>query len=145
MADITQTPANVRTTAASKFAYARAGEAISAGDLLYLNSTDAKVYKADSSTAVKAACVGMADNSAAADQWVRYATGPQQIGDDPANERVNPGGTVVVGETYFVSSNAGKFQPSGDVGSGEFVTKVGIGVTTSLIELFLHRSGIAHA
>lgn len=145
MGDIVQTPANVSIAAAKRTADGIAGEAIDAGNLLYVKTSDGKLYKSDSSTTEKAKCVGMAGNSAAVGQPVRYATGPTQIGDLPTDNRINPGGTVVVGESYFVSSNAGKFQPSADVGAGEVVSKAGIGVSASLIELLIHNSGATRA
>ena len=145
MADITQTPANVDTTGATKFADGVAGEAIDAGDLLYINSTDGKLYAADHTTVAKAAHVGMAANSAAINQPVRYATGPQQIGESPATERVNPGGTVAVGQVYVVSANAGKIALESDLSTGDIVSIFGVGVTTSLIEIQRHNTGTAHA
>lgn len=145
MADITQTPANVDISGATRYADGTAGEAIDAGDLLYENSTDGKLYGALNDTVAHATLKGMAGNSAAAGQPVRYYTGPQQVGDDPANERVNPGGTVAIGQVYCVSPNAGKIAPLSDLGTGEITNIFGVGVTTSLIEIQIHNTGVGHA
>jgi hypothetical protein len=132
MADLSVTPANVLPYAGAKIQEGRAGEALTAGQAVYLH-TDGKVHKADCSTLAKAAAVGVTLNGAAAGQPVSYA----QAGG------VNPGATVAVGAVYGVTDTAGGIGPIGDRSTGDYITILGIGVTTSRINLAINASGVA--
>lgn len=136
MADIPQTPANVAAAANTPFRDGTAGATIVAGDVLYKDATDSdKLKPAVNSALASAAAVGVARNGGANGQPIRYQTG----GDN------NPGGTVVIGETYYVSPQGGKFAPYADVLSSDFRTTLGIGTTTSNIKLAISVGGIALA
>lgn len=136
MADIVQTPANVLAAVNTPTRDGIAGATIVAGDALYKDSTDGNKLKLAIDTPVaSAAAVGVALNGGASGQPIRYQTG----GDH------NPGGTVAIGETYFVSSNAGKFAPDADVLAGKFRTTLGIGTTASNIKLAISVGGVAVA
>ena len=133
MADITQTPANVAAATGSPTKDGIAGVTIVAGDVLYKDSTDnGDLKKAVDSAEASAEAVGVALNGGADKQPIRYQTGGN----------INPGGTVVVGEIYNVSSNAGKFAPDADVAQSKYRTILGVGVTSSLIKLQISISGI---
>ena len=55
------------------------------------------------------------------------------------------GTTMAVGAVYVQSATAGKIAPEADLGSGEYVTSLGIASSTTEIKLSLHVSGTAHA
>ena len=134
MADITQTAANVRSTSNARRKSYTAGEnGIEPGDQLYLDSN--KVKNADNSTEAKATVIGTALGYADLDQPVEV----HESGD------LNPGGTVVVGECYVVSSNSGKIAPSSDLTTGQYCTYLGIGKSTSLISYNPDVTGATHA
>lgn len=136
MADITQTPANVAAASGAPTKDGIAGATIVAGDVLYVDATDGnKLKRAVDSALASAAAVGVALNGGANGQPIRYQTGGG----------INPGGTVAVGETYFVSRNAGKIAPDIDVLTGVFRTALGIGTTTSNIKFGINVGGIAVA
>lgn len=136
MADLTVTAANVvKGTPEPTLITGIAGEAVTAGQPGYLDSTTGKYMRAQSDSAVKAAAKGVFLNNAALDQPC----------DLVAAGNYNPGATVVIGETYYVSGTVGGIQPSGDVAAAEFVTVLGIGTTASNIKVSINASGIAHA
>jgi len=56
---------------------------------------------------------------------------------------IAPGGTVTVGEIYVVSGSAGRIAVEADNGSGEYVTVLGVGVSSSRIDLSINASGVA--
>jgi hypothetical protein len=134
MADITVTAASVVSGSNAVIIRTKLfGEACTAGQLVYLNSSDDKLYKAKDDTAVHAAVVGILLNGGGAGQPGAY----QLAG------YVNPGGTVVVGMVYGVSDNAGGIAPYTDLGSGDFVSVFGVGYSATLILIGIQVSGVA--
>ena len=133
MADITQTAASVAAASAAPFQEGTAGATIVAGDVLYKDSSSSEQLKlAINSAEASAEAVGVALNGGATGQPIRYQTGGN----------INPGGTVTIGESYFVSPQAGKFAPDADVASGRWVTGLGVGVSSSLVALRISISGV---
>lgn len=108
-----------------------AGETITAGQALYLNSTDGKVYKADADDAsiTKAVVVGIAMNGAAAGQPVSY-----QMGGD-----VNFGSAIfTVGLIYTLSTTPGGICPSVDITTsptGKSMVVLGVARSTSVLAM----------
>lgn len=110
-----------------------AGETITAGQALYLKSSDNRLWKADADdTAATAACVGIALNGGAAGQPIVY----QATGD------ITIGGTVVQGTIYLVSDTAGGIRPVADVDAEDYVSILGIAVSASVLRLMLQNTGI---
>src|SRR5687768_2423659 len=100
MADIVQTAANVRAVTGSEQT-GTAGEAISAGDTVYKKVSDGLYYRGDSNvSSAEAVLAGIATTGAGAGQPFTFL--------GRADDVVNPGGTVVVGEVYVQSDNVGK-------------------------------------
>lgn len=135
MADLTVTATGVLAASGAGKARGTAGGTITAGQPLYIDSSDSNKLKpcdADASAAA-AACVGIALHGAASGQPIEY----QQSGD------INPGATVTVGESYYVSDTAGGIKPAADLVSGDYVTFLGVGTTASNIKLGLLVSGVA--
>lgn len=136
MADITVTAANV---APGSDAFINKdynfGATVTQGQSVYLDTSTTpptwKLADADS-TATTAAAKGMSLNAGSSGQ--------------PAAVQIsggyNPGGTVAVGTIYVVSGTAGGICPSSDLASGDWVTIVGIGTTTSNIQLLFLASGV---
>jgi hypothetical protein len=134
MADLTQTPANVVPVSGATLSHVTAGEAVDAGMPVY-RAVDGRYNKAQTDTAAKAAATGVAVNSAAGGQPLTIQTAGN----------LALGATLVKGETYFVSGTAGKIQPSGDVGTTEYVTRLGFATDVTNLELDISASGVAHA
>jgi len=134
MADLTITAANVVKADGAETATETAGEAITAGQTLYRH-TDSKLYKAKDDTAAHAAAIGVALNSASANQPVTYV----KSGD------YNPGAAVAVGTFYGVTDTAGGLGVISDRSSSDFVTVVGYATTTSNIKVAITQTGVAVA
>ena len=134
MADITVTAGNVDPGNNATIIGVTAGVTITAGQVVYKDTTDGNKYKlADADVLATAAARGISLNGAANNQPI----------DIIIDGDLNPGGTVVVGEIYLVSTTAGGIAPEADVGSGKYVSVLGIGTTTSNISIKLHVSGVA--
>ena len=57
---------------------------------------------------------------------------------------INLGATLTVGERYYVDkTSAGDIMPSGDLATGDFVTLLGIAVSTSQLMMVLATSSVA--
>jgi len=126
-ADVSITAASVKPSSAAILRRDwTAGEALTAGQLVYRSSSDFKIYKADcdSGTAGIRDCIGIAVTSAAADGPVVVCL------EDPA---LTLGGTAANGTVYCLSATAGGICPLADITTGGYVTVVGVGSTTAVI------------
>ena len=94
---------------------------ITAGQTVYLDTAVEKWKLADNNdTAAKAVVAGIALNNASDDQPLHVLQEGQ----------ITIGGTVAVGTIYVQSSTAGGIAPAADLLSTNYVTKLGIGITT---------------
>jgi len=135
MADITITAANVRGPSEQRYVRTgTAGEAITAGTLLYLKSSDQKYWLADADASEEAATIaGMALTGADADGPVVFADG----GD------VDIGGTIVKGRVYVLSdTGGGLICPEADLASGDYCSIFGVASSTSNITIDINNSGV---
>lgn len=135
MADISVTAGNVAEYANGQTAWGTAGETITAGQTLYLNSTTGKLMKADADTAAESVCKGIALNGGSLNQPIKYIYGGEYTA----------GGTVAVGTVYVVSATAGGIAPLADLTSGDYVSILGVASTAARIKLNIFNSGIAVA
>ena len=111
-----------------------AGEALDAGEVIYIDSTTGKAMKAvNNDTAPKAEVVGLVVNSADADQPVAYvASGEVEVG-------------VVLpasGHLLVLSSTAGALADSGDLTTGQHVTLIGWSTATNKLKLNIVKTGV---
>ena len=135
MADITVTPGSVVKYGTSTTSEVVSGEAIDAGEIVYLSASDGKYYLTDSDDAAKDEASGIALSTAATGQ-------PLVI--QVAGE-VNPGGTLAVGETYYVSENPGKLCSHAGAGAGKYITVVGVASSTSKLLLIFTVTSVVKA
>ena len=135
MADITVTAANVVPDSGYQYVDGTAGETITAGQALYLKSSDSKYYKADcnDATAENRTLAGIALHGGSAGQPLRVMTAGT----------VTIGATVAVGTIYVLSATAGGIAPSTDLVSGWYTTIIGIATTTGKIKLSILNSSVA--
>lgn len=141
MADLSVTAANVRKAVAqnglagSSTELGVGGATGTAGQVVYRDSADSYQFKlAQATSAAAANAYGIRlDGGADEQDAIVIRSG-----------LYNPGGTVVVGQVYCVSANAaGAICPYGDLASGNYVTIIGVGITSSLIFVNITVSGIA--
>ena len=121
MAAVAPVAGGVTVSTSVSIQKATAGEAISEGALIYLNSGSA--YKADNSTAAKATTVGVAIAPAASGQECYYA------GTLDMELLMGAAGTNKFdqNEWYVISGTSGVIEKYSDMSSGEYLTWLGYG------------------
>jgi hypothetical protein len=138
MSAISVTPASVLKGSGATVVNGLAGATITAGQSVYFDSATAKYKLAqDDGTAEEAGAsgVGIALNGASDGQPLSVQTqGPITIG-----------GTVAVGESYYLGDAAGAVVPYGDLGSTDKITYLGVGTSATVIALQPHVTGAAKA
>lgn len=139
MADVAITAGNVAPIASSTESELHvAGETITAGQVLFLKSSDGRVWKADANdaTAENRDIKGVAGSGGAAGQAiVVFVRGTYTAG-----------GTLVAGQYYFLSTTAGGIAPHADLSTaGMFSQRLGYATTTAILKLDILNTDIAIA
>ena len=136
MVDITVTPGSVVQGAGANVESGVAGATITAGQAVYLDATSGryKLADSDSGTAAARTAKGIALNSASDGQPLSI----QVKGD------ITIGATVVANTAYYLSNTAGGICPLADVGAGEFMQLIGIGISATQIRMGLLATGVAN-
>lgn len=136
MADLSVTAANCVPGANSQQESGIAGETIAQGKAVYKSSSTGKWMLADS-------------NSATAE--ARTATGIALTGSSLNQPIVvhkkgllTLGATMTVNTPYFLSDTPGGICPIADVGSGEYLCQIGLTVSTTVIDVLFHSTGVAN-
>lgn len=134
MADYTVTASSVSGSGGSRKWY-KAGEALDAGMPVYQH-TDNRAYKALNDTAAHAAVVGIALNSAdAQDQYVQVQAGGSIT--TGANSFTNKA------ETVYLSGTAGGMCPEADLTSSTYVTLIGLsGAADNVLNVNITATGL---
>lgn len=139
MADVTITAANVTVGAATTRLVtgtaAQYGAGVGQGQSVYKSTTDSKWYPADADAELTAAAGGIALVPGVTDAYGVIAT----------QGLVNMGATLAVGQVYVVSTTAGGVAPYADLGTGDFVTILGVATTTALLDVQIVVSNTAKA
>lgn len=135
MADLSVTAANVTPGTNSVQETLKALVALTAGQVVYRDSTGKKVGLADSNDAssVIRKPYGITLNGAAAGQPIRVHK----------SGRINIGAVVAVGIPYFASATPGALCVAVDLTSGKFTSYIGIAVATTTIDVQFHSPGVA--
>lgn len=135
MADLTQTAANVHIYDKDvSTRILKAGGTITQGMPVY-KASDGDYEPADADAANTAAAAAIALTPASSGEYFVALT----------KGNVDVGATLVVGTTYVVSTTAGAIAPQADLGSGDYVTVLGIATTTSTLNLNINVSAVAIA
>lgn len=130
MADLTITATSVVPQPGATIRSATAAAAITAGQILYLNSSGLAAL-ADANASASSEVVGMAVCNAAAGQTVSYiSAGPCAMGT-----------ILTAGVIYVLSSTAGGLCPAADLGSTEYTSIVGVATSTSVLSVKINNSG----
>jgi hypothetical protein len=114
-------------------------EAVSIGEVLYLNSADSKYALADASAEASAEATHIALSAASADG--DYVVVMKL--DSSVALQIDLGAALTVGTTYVVSATAGAIAPESDLLSGDYVTHLGVATTASLLDIKLNVTGVA--
>jgi len=142
MANISQTAANVAVGASTTpTRLVQFGEAVTQGQPLYQH-TNGKYYQCDANDGVaKALAAVIALTPGAIDGYGIVAL-PSST---PGRSLVNLGTTLAISTAYAVSATKGAIAPLSDIGSGEFVTVLGVATTTALLDFQPSISNTAKA
>lgn len=125
MSDLSITAANFLPSANAVYADILAGATLTRGQPYYLDSTDSyKAKLADADAQATARIAGICATDIASGQIGKGVTF------DPA---LVIGATVAAGTPYFVSTGAGGICPVADLGTGDYTTLVGVGISTTAI------------
>ena len=133
MADITITAANVVKSTAAVTASGTAGATITAGQLLYKDTSDSDKLKLaqHDGTAIEATIAGVALHGASSGQPITYQT----------SGLITIGATTVAGTVYVASATAGGIAPDADAGAGDYKSILGVATTTAAIQIQINNSG----
>lgn len=111
-----------------------AAVALSAGELIYLDSaTSNQARKSVNSSLAAAACVGMALNSCAAGQPVSYT--------DAGEITVQTAAFGSTGIVLVISSTAGQCESVADMSQGDYLTMIGFSVAGNKFRFDLNQTG----
>lgn len=135
MVDLIPVAANVQQAAGAGIARGIFGATITAGQSVYLDSSNELQLAEKDGTSLVAAAVGIALNGGAPGQPASYIVS----GD------VDLGVTLVVGETYVVGAAPGGIAPIADVIAGNFATILGIASLANNLKVSVFQGGTAHA
>lgn len=135
MADLSITVANIIAQAGAITDVGAFGATVTAGQILYKDTSDASLKLADNNSATAAARspVGMALNGGAAGQPCKYL----KEGD------VAMGAILTPGTVYYLSDTPGGICPVADLASGEYPTVIGIARSSSVLRVKFIESGVA--
>ena len=134
MADITVTATSVIAGTGATTIIDRGynfGTTVTAGQAVYLSSSNTWLLSDSDGAAAARACNGIALNGGATGQPAAVQT----------SGSITIGGTVVSGTPYFVSNTAGGICVLGDLGSADTVIYIGVATSTTVIALQIHNPG----
>lgn len=136
MADLSITATAVKSGAGAKVEHGKAGVAITAGQVVYLEAASAtyKLADSDSPTAEIKDAAGIALNGAAVGQPVAVA----RSGDVVFNA------VLTAGSAYYLSETPGGIQPAADL-AGEDVVQLGLAKSTTVLALRIQAPGVTLA
>ncbi|MBY5503134.1 hypothetical protein HFO82_31670 [Rhizobium leguminosarum] len=141
MTDISVTASAVVAGASAQTKTGVAGAVLTAGDIVYLDSTTTGKWQlADSDAAAAEARgqtsnIGVALNTAALNQPVIVqVSGP-----------VTLGAVLTAGTGYYLSDTPGKLCPFADDVGGDYITLMGLAASTSVLNIDVQYSGVASA
>ena len=130
MATISITSANVVAAAGSSLGVGTSETTITAGDVVYLNTSTSQYALADSDLEPSAVVAGIALNGASASQpfdFIKSGT-------------LTVGSVATTGLVYYLSNTAGQFDDAVTL-QADYVTTLGIGLTSTTISINIHVSG----
>lgn len=134
MADLTITASQVLESTGPEYVTGTAGEALTAGQPVYLKDSDSRYYRADANASSETAeAVAIMLHGADAGQPIKAQSG--------GTITLGAGAAPAVGTIYIVSATAGGIAPSADAATGWFITVLGVGAAANTLKLKIFISG----
>lgn len=137
MADLTITAANVVAGSTATVEGGTSGATITAGQVVYLDESTGKYGLADtdSATAGVRAVRGVALHAASDGQPLKICkAGPLTIGS-----------TIEAGVAYYLSGTAGGVCPVADVATGDYAAIIGMGISTTVLQIDIQSPDVVVA
>lgn len=135
---LTITAANVVASNNSRITWGIAGMPLTQGMPVYSDAADSDKYKACNAQAeATARCDGICLTSSRNGQPVAIA--------NRTDNTINLGATLVPGVIYATSDSSGGIRDVDDALSGEYVSTLGVAISTSLMRIDINNSGVAIA
>lgn len=132
MVDIVITAASVLKGSDALTEQGTAGETITAGQAVYLDSADGKLKLSDNNATGKKTVRGIALHGAANGQPLMI----QRAGD------ITIGASVTAGSRYYLSATAGGIMPEADLASGMDVVLIGLARSASVLAVDIQTPGV---
>jgi len=135
MADLTITAANTIAGLNAKVDSGKAGEAITAGETVYLDATGNVMLAQHDGTAAEAAAVGISLEAAALGAVVSYIK----------EGELALGTILTTGSVYVLSATYGAIADEGDQGSADYTTILGVAKSTAVltVKIIIGETAIA--
>lgn len=136
MSDLSVTAANVVAGTDSIFEYGVLGATVTAGQVLYKDTSDSDKWKLADSNGASALIrtpIGIALNGGGSGQPVKVHK----------KGTITIGATLTAGTAYFLSDTPGGICPVADIGSGEYPSFLGIASSTTVLVFNPTSSGVA--
>ena len=134
MSDFSVTAASVVRTANTAISEGIAGGTLTAGQALYVDTSDSSKLKGcDADASATSVCAGIALHGASSGQPIKYAT----------NGNLTFNAAFAAGDCVCVSTTVGGLAPYADLASGDFVTVVGIATSTTNLKIQINASETA--
>lgn len=133
MATLTITAANVGVGSTAQVLPFTVGQATTHGQALYIDTADglAKPADADAAATAKARCIA-----------ITSATGTGQTVYGITSGDLVLGAILTKGTEYYVHTTAGVICTKDELASGDFVTRLGIAKTTSILAVSIEATGV---
>ena len=134
MADLTITSSAVVAGSTATIERGTTAVAVTAGQVLYYDSTTGKYGLCDVNSATAAVRVprGIALHAAAANQPIALVTkGPVTIG-----------ATILAGVAYYASGTPGGIRPVADNATGDYSAVLGMGASTTVLNVDIQSPGV---
>ncbi len=135
MANLSITASSVVPGSNAVKAFGTAGASITAGQSVYMDTTDNLYKLADADAAASINDCSIALHAASANQPLTVQT----AGD------ITIGATVAVGTAYYASTTAGGICPEADLASGDFPYLLGYASASGVITMSRKNFGVAKA
>jgi hypothetical protein len=135
MADLAITAASVLPGTGAKIVEGTAGASVTAGQVVYLDSS-ANSYKladCNSATAAVRSPAGIALHAASTGQPLAVATAGA----------VTIGATLTAGVAYYLSGTPGGIRPVADNTTGDYPVILGIATSTTVLNVKIQEAGVA--
>lgn len=136
MADLVQTPANVKWVSGARPVMVKGGASIVRGNVLYKDTADLEHKLADADTDAASIVDGIAltDGTDGSDMLLA-----------PDGATINVGATTTAGTPYVLSTTAGAIAVDGDLGTGDYCVFLFWGTGTANVTLAINKGAAVHA